>query len=202
VSDDLYVYPGTKVLRNALDIRDGERLQRVEANLTRLRLARLAAERLPGRYDLAHLQVFHRILFEGLYEWAGELRSVRLAKDDMFCLPEHIESYAGEIFGHLAGEGHLAGLGREAFVERLAHYLGEVNAVHPFREGNGRTQRAFFSQVAADAGYLLDWGQVDPERNVQASIAAMRGDERPLRDLLADAARPTDAPRHKPARES
>lgn len=202
MSDDPYVYPSTSVLRNALDIHDDERLRHVEANLTRLRLVRLADTPLPGRYDLAHLQSIHRMLFEGLYEWAGELRSVRLAKDDLFCLPEHIESYAGEVFGRLADERRLADLNCEAFIDRLAHYLGEVNALHPFREGNGRAQRAFFGQLADDAGYLLNWDKVDPESNVQASIAAMRGDERPLRDLLTDVATPVGTTLQKPASET
>jgi len=190
VNDDPYVYPGTTVLRNALDIRDIDQLRHVEANLTRLRLARLSANPVPGSYDLVHLQAFHRALFRGLYEWAGELRSVPLAKNDLFCLPQHIPSYASQTFSRLADERHLVGLARGTFVERLAHYLGEVNALHPFREGNGRTQRAFFGQLAADAGYQLDWQQIDPDHSINASIAAMRGDDRPLRDLLADATSP------------
>jgi cell filamentation protein, protein adenylyltransferase len=133
VSHDPYVYPGTDVLRNLLDIRDAAELQR-----------------------------------------------------------EHIESYAGEVFGRLADERRLADLDCEMFIDRLAHYLGEVNALHPFREGNGRAQRAFFDQLADDAGYQLNWDKVDPESNVQASIAAMRGDEQPLRDLLADVVTPVD----------
>lgn len=185
MTDDPYVYPGTTVLRNALDIRNPEQLRQVEADLTRMRIARLAAAPLAGSFGLAHLRAFHRVLFEGVYEWAGELRSVPLAKSDLFCLPQHIESYAGEVFRRLAGERRLAGLDGEAFVDRLAHYLGEVNALHPFREGNGRAQRAFIGQLAGVAGYALDWTQVDPERNISASIAAMRGDERALRDLIA-----------------
>lgn len=121
---DPYVYPGTTVLRNTLGIRDPEALRRVEADLTFLRLVRLSADPLPGDYDLAHLQAFHRFLFEGLYEWAGELRSA---------------------------------------------------------------QRAFFGQLAADAGHRLDWQRIDPKQNTQASITAMRGDEQPLRELLAEA---------------
>ena len=181
---DAYVYPNTDVLRNKLDIRDGTKLQRIEADLCYLRSLRLSSRPIPGEYDLVHLQAFHRYLFEGLYEWAGELRTVPLAKTDLFCLPEHIESYGNEIFGALADEQHLADLDREAFVDRLTHYLAEVNALHPFREGNGRTQRAFFAQLATNAGYRLDWQLIDPQQNVDASAAAMQGDERPLRRLL------------------
>lgn len=186
MSADPYVYPGTAVLRNALGIRDEAELRRVEADLTYWRGLRLAVAPPPGCYDLAHLQAFHRALFEGLYDWAGELRTVPIAKPGaLFCLPEHIETYAADVFGCLARERHLAGLGLERFVDRLAEVFADVNALHPFREGNGRAQRAFFGQLAADAGYRLHWSRVEAERNVEASRAATRGDTGPLRDLLA-----------------
>lgn len=184
---DPYVYPGTDVLRNRLDIRDSADLQRVEADLCNWRGLRLASEPLPGSFDLAHLQGIHRYLFSDLYDWAGELRTVPLAKTDLFCMPEHIESYGTEIFSALADERHLVSLDRDDFVDRLAHYLGEVNALHPFREGNGRAQRAFFAQLAADAGYRLDWQLIDPQRNIDASAATMQGNEAPLRELLSEA---------------
>ena len=62
--------------------------------------------------------------------------------------------------------------------------LGEVNALHPFREGNGRAQRAFFGQLARDAGFTLAWQHLDPARNVEASAAIMRGDPEPMREML------------------
>ena len=186
MSADPYVYPGTQVLRNAQGIRDPDLLRQVEADLTRTRAVRIAAQPIPGAYDLAHLQHFHHALFEGLYEWAGELRTVPIAKADMFCLPQYLEPSGRGVFDELARDQHLHGLGRDAFVGRLAHHLANVNALHPFREGNGRTQRAFFSQMAADAGYELHWQQIDAERNNVAAIAATRGDVQPLRDILDD----------------
>jgi cell filamentation protein len=75
----------------------------------------------------------------------------------MFCLPQYIDSSAAVIFRQLHGEHCLRGLRRDAFVGRLAHYLGEVNALHPFHEGNGRAQRAFLGQLARDAGFILPW---------------------------------------------
>jgi cell filamentation protein len=190
VSDDPYVFPGTDVLRNAQGIRDALQLEEFEARLTFLRGLQLAAEPVAGQYDLAHLRAFHRYLFAGLYDWAGELRTVVLAKTDPFCLPEHIESYGTEIFARLAEENRLLGIDRESFVGRLAHYLGDVNALHPFRDGNGRAQRAFFAQLAGDAGYRLDWQLVDPQRNTDASMAAMQGDEAPMRALLDEITQP------------
>jgi cell filamentation protein len=190
VTDDPYVYSDTDVLRNVRDIRNGDELEELEARLTFLRGLQLAFDPIAGEYDLAHLQAFHRYLFAGLYEWAGELRTVVLAKTDLFCLPEHIESYGAEIFGKLAAEDRLRDLDRELFIDRLAHYLGDVNALHPFREGNGRAQRSFFAQLAEDAGYRLDWQLVDPQRNVDASVAAMQGDEVPMRNLLDKITKP------------
>lgn len=92
MTGDPYVYPGSTVLRNALDIRDANELAVLEGDLTRSRAVRLASSRLSGGYDLAHPQRFHRELLAGLYDWAGQLRTVPVAKSDLFCLPQHIES--------------------------------------------------------------------------------------------------------------
>lgn len=190
MSDDPYVYPGSDVLRNMRDIRDKGELEELEARLTFLRSLQLASDPIPGEFDLVHLRAFHRYLFAGLYEWAGELRTVVLAKTDLFCLPEHIEAYATEIFAKLSEEGRLRNLDRDSFIDRLAHYAGDINALHPFRDGNGRTQRAFLAQLASDAGYRLDWERVDSQINIEASIASMQGDEAPMRNLLAEIVNP------------
>jgi cell filamentation protein len=94
------------------------------------------------------------------------------------------------VFSALAKEQHLRGLPRTRFVDRLTHYLAEVNAIHPFREGNGRTQRAFFDQLSRDAGWPIDWSSLNRDRNTAASIASLRGDNRPLRALLDELAAP------------
>jgi len=83
------------------------------------------------------------VLFSDLYTWAGEIRTVDIAKTGLFCMPAFIVPQTERLLARLAGESHLRGLEREHFVDRLAHYLAELNAIHPFREGNGRTQRAF-----------------------------------------------------------
>jgi cell filamentation protein len=101
-----------------------------------------------------------------------------------FCLPQYIESAAAETFRSLHRENLLRGLPRDAFTERLTYYLGEVNAVHPFREGNGRSQRAIFGQLAGDAGFILDWQHLDADRNIAASAAIMRGDPSLMRKML------------------
>lgn len=127
--------PRTGVLINRLGITDAARLRAVEADLTFAALLDLGGRVLPGGYDLAHLRRFHREIFGDLYPWAGEIRSVGIAKTDPFCLPQHIDTYAAAVFGSLAGEDHLRGLPRAKIVDRLTHYFAEVNAIHPVPRG-------------------------------------------------------------------
>ena len=183
---DPYVYPGTDILRNKFNIRDADQLRTAEANVTGPKLAALANRRLAGKYDLRHLQRCHREIFSDIYPWAGEIRTIYIAKSQLFAAPQHIRPYLNEQLARLADEKHLRGLDQPQFVERLTHYFAEVNAVHPFREGNGRTQRAFFDQLAGDAGYDIAWDRLDPDRNIEASIASMNGDNSKLRDLLSE----------------
>lgn len=184
MTTDPYADPRTGVLRNRLGIADHERLSAVEADLSVAALADLGTRILPGEYDLDHLRSFHREIFGDVYPWAGEIRVVAIAKADLFCLPQHIESYAAEAFAGLAQEQHLRGLARTRFVDRLTHYYAEVNAIHPFREGNGRTQRAFFFQLSREAGWPIDWSTLDAAANLHASVTSLRGTAGALRDLL------------------
>lgn len=191
MTNDPYTDPATGTLVNLLGISSPEVLASVEADLSKAAIADLTTGELQGRYDLDHLRAFHREIFGDLYPWAGEVRTVAIAKTDPFCLPQHIESYAAQVFDALAKEGQLRDLSRDDFVDRATYYFGEVNAVHPFREGNGRAQRAFFGQLARHAGWPIDWSGLDPARNTEASIASLRGDNVPLRALLDDLVRGT-----------
>jgi cell filamentation protein len=182
---DPYVYPGTSVLRNLAGLQDADAVADHEAQASTLRLVQLAALRVEGAYDLVHLQEFHRFIFQDIYAWAGELRNVPLAKPgSMFALPEHIEGYATEVLRQLNDERHLHDLPRDEFAARLTHYYAEINAVHPFREGNGRAQRAFLRQLALDAGHTLAWEHLDSKALVHASQRSLQGDNVPMRDLI------------------
>lgn len=184
MSIDPYTDPATGVLRNRFGIIDPQRLAEAEAGVTLVAIAELGVRILPGSYDLRHLQEFHRVIFGELYEWAGELRTVGIAKTDPFCLPQHIESYSTGVFAELARENFLRGLSRGAFLDRLTYFFAEINAIHPFREGNGRTQRAFFHQLSREAGWPVDWSLLDPAVNNKACAASLRGDNHLLRALL------------------
>lgn len=121
---------------------------------------------LPGNYDLPHLQSFHQFIFGLIYPWAGQVRTVPIAKSDLFCMPQYIHGQATTLFSQLQTDVRLhEPASRDDFVDALTYHLGEVNALHPFREGNGRAQRAFFAQVGLKAGFTIRWDLVDAERN-------------------------------------
>jgi cell filamentation protein len=185
VSEDPYADPATGVLRNTLGITDPDVLAQVEADLSRAALQELAVHRLPGDYDLAHLLAFHRAIFADLYPWAGQIRTVTIAKPGaVFAPPRFIESYAAAVFAGLRRENYLRGLPRDEFIARLAHYFAELNALHPAREGNGRALRAFLGQLAEDAGWPIAWSRMTGEANLLASRAGHHGDLAPLVRML------------------
>ncbi|MCX5382341.1 Fic family protein [Streptomyces sp. NBC_00083] len=180
---DPYVTP-SGVLRNRLGIDDADLLARAEADISHAELVRLSERPLEGAYDMKHLQAFHVAIFGAIYPWAGELRVVEISKYTPFCPSRNLVPFGDEVFGRLASGGYLRGLGRTEFVDALADLYGDLNALHPFREGNGRTQRAFLAQLAADAGYELRWAGLDPAENERASIKSYLGDNGPLLRML------------------
>ncbi|SRR6266536_5740165 len=182
--EDPYSDPDTGVLYNKLGLGTAAELEAAEREITHAALMLLDESPVSASYDLSHLREIHKRIFGDIYEWAGRIRTVAISKGAVFCLPQYIDSSAVVIFRELHDEDCLRGLSRGPFVGRLAHYLGEVNALHPFREGNGRAQRAFFGQLARNAGFTLAWQHLDPVRNVDASAAIMRGDPEPMREML------------------
>jgi cell filamentation protein len=180
--EDPYSDPVTGVLYNKLGLGTAAELEAAEREITQAALILLDESPVSPTCDLPQVQEIHKRIFGDIYEWAGLSRTVAVAKGFMFCLPQYMDSSAAAIFRELRDEDCLCGLRHDAFVSRLAHYLREVNALHPFREGNGRAQRAFFGQLARDAGFTLAWQHLDAARNVEASAAIMRGDPEPMRD--------------------
>lgn len=127
----------------------------------------------------------------GYLRLPGQTRDVRLAKgSSVSCYPENIESAQKAIFTKLKLGKLLAGLGQEEFVIRLAHVSGELIALHPFREGNGRTIRVFLRELARNAGYELKYEDIGATRLSEADIAAFKGDLDPLKDVLGEIVSP------------
>ena len=182
---DRYLDPDTGVLFNKLHITDEAALEQAEADYVAARSYELFLHPLEGAFDLRHLKAIHRHLFEDVYDWAGELRDVDIAKgESYFAHYRYLEAAAAPIFEQLAKENHLAGQNADSFSERAAYFLGELNALHPFRDGNGRAQREFIGLLARKSGYFIDWTNITQDAMAEASVAAFRGDTSHFRDLI------------------
>jgi cell filamentation protein len=183
---DPYVYPGTDVLRNLRDIRDPEILARFEAQSTFTRLTALSAGPATGKFDVSHLKAIHRYIFQDVFPWAGEFRTVNISKGgNSFGRADFIEPSLNSVLNKLAKESYLKGSDRSAFIERAAYFLGEINAVHPFREGNGRTQREFIRQLALAADFTVSWRTITRDQMIAASQSSfLKGDNRGLKELI------------------
>lgn len=186
-ANDPYIDPATGILRNILGIVDQADLDKAEATFASIRFYEMDERFAPirGQFDLDHLCAVHRMLFGDVYPWAGELRQVDITKGEtQFAFASAIESAGHQVFGDLKREGYLRSLDADAFSRRAGYYLGEINVLHPFREGNGRAQRAFFNQLAHAVGFHVQWPHVTREAMTHASIAAYDGDSGPMADLI------------------
>ncbi|GHU60319.1 Fic family protein [Clostridia bacterium] len=175
-----YCYPGSFVLRNRLDIRDGDVLAAFEREITATRIQQILAFPVKGAFDLQHLRAIHRAIFSDVYEWAGELRVVNIAKGNQFCSCVHLETYAEGIFTKLKTEKRLTGTTPEKMPERMTYYLSEINVLHPFREGNGRAQRVFAEYLARAAGWSISFADVAEREMIEASALAFAMDYGPM----------------------
>ena len=184
-ADDVYCIPGTAVLKNKAGITDQDQLDEYEGDFTAIRLLELTQNPVEGSFDLTHLCKIHQYLFQDVYEWAGEVRSVDIIRgESRFCNVRHIQSYSNTVFSAIATEKYLVNLEPKVFSNRLAHYLSEINAIHPFREGNGRVQRLFISQLAEHAGYSLDYSALDQAELYTVMQESFLGNIQPLADLI------------------
>jgi cell filamentation protein, protein adenylyltransferase len=180
---DPYLDPGTGVLRNVPGLKDAGQLAAFETSTTAQRSYELLRRPADGAFDTAHLKAIHQYLFQDVFTWAGQFRTTMLGKAESFgrpptwFTPPHLlEHEAGRIFGLLHAAGLLRGLGQVEFAHQAARLLGEINKLHPFREGNGRTQRLSPDALARQAGHQLHYFDViTRERMIQASIRANNG---------------------------
>jgi cell filamentation protein len=154
---DPHSQDGTTCPRNFFGITSHAELAEQESYYVSKRAYEIAVAGVTGRFDVGHLRKIHWSLFRDIFPWAGEFRVVGLAKvgGAPFAPPIHIASALGEALDKLKNEGFIKGLEKGRFAQRAAFYLGEINAIHPFREGNGRTQREFIRQLAKEAGHTL-----------------------------------------------
>lgn len=179
---DPYCYDGTTVLKNIPGIHDQAALAQFETAMTTQR----ADEPLPtGRLSVGHYRAIHRHLFQDVYIWAGSFRTVRMSKDgSAFCYPEHINREMTALFTELRLRQYFRGISADEFARGAAHFLSTLNAIHPFREGNGRTQTTFLALLTERAGHSLQLEELIPERFLGAMIASFEGNEQPLSEEL------------------
>ena len=186
--EDPYCYPGTTVLKNNPGIQDQAALDEYEAAMT----AQRSDEPLPsGRFTVNHYRAIHHHLFQDVYPWAGKFRTVRIAKDgSAFCYPENIDREMKQLFRDLKKKRYLRAAERDTFVIEIATFLTTLNAIHPFREGNGRAQTTFATLLADQANHPFHLDRLDADAFLMAMVASFHGDERPLREQIRSLVEP------------
>lgn len=209
--DDYYI-PDTDVLKNRFtgpDMPYGEpdpdKLRQLEEVATAVRLQELFDDPIQGRFDYDHMKAIHRHVFQDVYDWAGEERigpTGFMSKDGHSYYPAGpaLAQAAEDEYRKLASKDHLRGLGEDEFVHELAESWGELNVVHSFREGNTRTQFAFFHQLAEQAGYQIDTRRFVPGEPLRDDFVAARfhgqdtGSNQRLAEVLGQAVSPLHEP--------
>lgn len=175
---DPYLYPDSDCLQNLAGLRDSAELEAFELEQSTLR----SEEALPpGDFDPAHYRRLHKHLFQDVYAWAGKDRTIRISKGgSMFCYPENITSQMNELFKTLRHPAFRPGSQSDAFIASAAYFLSELNVIHPFREGNGRTQLTFLRVLGQRAGHTFRVERARRETFIDAMVAGFHDDLAPL----------------------
>jgi fido (protein-threonine AMPylation protein) len=192
---DHYTLPNG-VLKNRFGATTFEAFHKVEARTVPPRTARLTRELegFSGPFTYDFFCAVHRSLFGGLFDWAGTIRDVPISKQHTvdanaitrFVSPGAIERRLRSAIDGIPEIKHLRSLKRSAAVGKLAAAFAEINYIHPFREGNGRTQRFFLNSIAKAVGFNLEWDVITRDRMVEVSIAAVEGDSQAVARMFAD----------------
>ncbi|EIM07615.1 Fic family protein [Planococcus antarcticus DSM 14505] len=182
----MYCYPGTDILINLFDVKDEEKLKELEKVYSLLRLSELQLQQPADPLDVQAFLAIHQVLLQDVYPFAGELRKEMISKgSSSFAHPKHIETHLLKIFSELEAENYLKRFPRNQLISRLAYFLSELNALHPFREGNGRSVREFARQLLLNAGYRLDWGKIlEPAEIINAFVDSFNKNNDRLESLL------------------
>jgi cell filamentation protein len=181
------------ILKNRPGFTDEKKLERFERKETARAVFDLQNNPIKGRFDAAHLQQIHAHIFQNVYPWAGQFRQVNMHRPASFPFAnvQFMNKNLDGTLAKLSSENHLKGLDADAFSKRAAYYLGELNTIHPFREGNGRTQREFIRELAAEAGHQINWNRVTREQMYDASIESHNlNNNAPLASLVRSAIEP------------
>lgn len=179
-----YCYPNSDVLINIPGFKEQQQLDAFERLVTADRLRILGLKPVKGNYDLKHLCGIHRFIFNDVYPFAGELRDEDISKGSFrFAHVRFLGAQTNQLLSQLKQDGHLKGLSFEEFINKITHYMTELNVLHPFREGNGRTQREFIRCLAQESGYSINWAYVDASTMLAVMIQSTY-DNTALREIL------------------
>ena len=182
--DTVYCYPRTEVLINNFGEHDPKVLSQLERMCTAARIVDLLKKPVSGNFDLTHLKKIHHYIFQDIYSWAGQFRMVNISKELLFCDVNFIEKELNKLFLKLKGENYLKDCSEDNIAAKAAYYLGEINAIHPFREGNGRTQREFIRELLLPTGFYVDYSRCNAKMMLYASINAFAGDYTLMTELF------------------
>jgi len=169
-------YPNTNILINKLGIQNQEHLDEVEVAMVSIKSIELELKEFPVEMDFQYYKEIHAYLFGELYDWAGTVRKINMSKKQTnFCKPDEIENIGEMIFKRLKDEYYLRNCSLDEFVTNIVDYYDSLNYLHPFREGNGRCQRLFFTLLCRKCGYELNFGEIDGDELMIATIQASSG---------------------------
>jgi len=184
-STNLDCYDGTFVLINKLDIRSQEELDNVEQTITAINAAEIEELQEFVNVDFNYYKNLHYRIFGDLYEWAGKVREINISKKaTYFCRYDDIEPLAEKCFARLKKMNFFADLPFDKFIEELTELYCTLNFYHPFREGNGRVQRLFLTLLIRNAGYDINFADIDADELMVATIKSVTGDIFALKDIL------------------
>ena len=173
-TQSIYCYPDSNVLKNKLNIRDNKLLKTAEEEITLIKQMELLKNPIKGNFSKAHLMNIHKFIFEDIYSFAGKIRREQISKaDTMFYPPDLIDRELDKVFAKIKEKNMLKETDEEKVFDNLAYVMAELNIIHPFREGNGRSIREFIRLMAKRMGYDLNWGNVDKEELLEASILSV-----------------------------
>jgi cell filamentation protein len=186
--DDKYTYPGSGgVLINKLGLTDGQRLDSAMNAFASLAWVDLRIWR-TERFDLPYLKRIHSEMFAPLFLWAGSERDVDTGAGDtgiVYARPAYIKDGLEDMFQKLERDDYLLGMSSASdFAEKLAGHWGYLTQIHPFRDGNTRSQSLFVSSLATSAGYPLDWRRIDVNVLRSVRLRAVMGDESALANCI------------------
>ena len=173
-TQSIYCYPDSNVLKNKLNIRDNKLLKTAEEEITLIKQMELLKNPIKGNFSKAHLMNIHKFIFEDIYLFAGKIRREQISKaDTMFYPPNLIDRELDKVFAKIKEKNMIKETDEEKVFDNLAYVMAELNIIHPFREGNGRSIREFIRLMAKRMGYNLNWGNVDKEELLEASILSV-----------------------------